>query len=282
MKPRSGPPMPSFARTIGACVLAAVALLVAGCGKEAPKAVASAPVEVTALTVAPRDVPITHDLRRADAELAGRQHPGARVGLPRQARLHRRRGGQGGPGAVPDGPEAVPGAGRRRGRGVAAQPGRAAKSRRPTSRAPSRSRSRTRCRRRTSTTRRASTSRRPPPSRSRRRSSSRPSSTSRTRRSPRRSTASAASPRWPTAPTSTPQNSAADDGVGADADVDQLQPVGERDGAHPQRGPEGASSGCPKAASSSSRSSWSTARCSRTRAGSPSPTRRTTRRPARS
>jgi membrane fusion protein (multidrug efflux system) len=62
MKPRSGPPVPSFARTIGACVLAAVALLVAGCGKEAPKAVVSAPVEVTALTIAPREVPITTTL----------------------------------------------------------------------------------------------------------------------------------------------------------------------------------------------------------------------------
>jgi membrane fusion protein (multidrug efflux system) len=62
MKPRSGPPMPSFARPIGACVLAAVALLVAGCGKEAPKAVVSAPVEVTALTIAPREVPITTTL----------------------------------------------------------------------------------------------------------------------------------------------------------------------------------------------------------------------------
>ena len=39
---------------IGACVLAARRLLVAGCGKEAPKAPARPPTEVTALTVAPR------------------------------------------------------------------------------------------------------------------------------------------------------------------------------------------------------------------------------------
>ena len=84
------------------------------------------PVEVTVVTATPEDVPVTPDLRRADAELAGGEHPGARLGLPRQARLHRRRGGQGGPGAVPDGPEAVPGAGRRRERRAAAQPGGAA------------------------------------------------------------------------------------------------------------------------------------------------------------
>ncbi len=62
-------------------------------------------------------------LRRADAELAGGQHRGARFGLPRQARVHRGRRRQGGTGAVPDGPEAVPGAGRRPGRGAATQPG---------------------------------------------------------------------------------------------------------------------------------------------------------------
>jgi membrane fusion protein, multidrug efflux system len=39
--------------------LSAAVLLVAGCGKEAKKATAPAPVEVTALTVAPKDVPIT-------------------------------------------------------------------------------------------------------------------------------------------------------------------------------------------------------------------------------
>ena len=78
-------------------------------------------------------------LRRADAELAGGQHPGARLGLARQARLHRRRGRQGRPGAVPDGPEAVPGAGRRGAGGAAAQPGGAAGGDSRTSTAPSRS-----------------------------------------------------------------------------------------------------------------------------------------------
>ncbi len=62
-------------------------------------------------------------LRRPDAEFAVGQHPGPRLGLSRQAPLHRRRAGQGGPGAVPDGSEAVcrpgrPGEGR-----LAAQPG---------------------------------------------------------------------------------------------------------------------------------------------------------------
>ncbi len=63
-----------------------------------------------------------------------------------------------------------------------------------------------------------------------------------------------------------PHERAAHDGLGADADVDQLQHLRERDGAHPQRGAQRASSSCPKAASSSSRSRWSTATSSRTRA----------------
>ena len=114
MKPRSGPPMPSFARPIGACVLAAVALarrrLRQG-GAEGGRVRARRGDGADGRAAGRAG---HRDLRRADAELAGGQHPGARVGLPRQARLHRRRGRQGGPGAVPDGPEAVPGAGRRR------------------------------------------------------------------------------------------------------------------------------------------------------------------------
>ena len=65
-------------------------------------------------------------VHRADAELAVREHPGAGVGLARQARLHRGRVGQGRAGAVPHGPEALPGAAGCRQRRVAAQPGRAA------------------------------------------------------------------------------------------------------------------------------------------------------------
>ncbi|MBK7591081.1 MAG: efflux RND transporter periplasmic adaptor subunit [Betaproteobacteria bacterium] len=58
MKPRPGPRTPWFARPFAACALAVVALLVAGCGKEAKQEVVAAPVEVTALTIVPRDVPI--------------------------------------------------------------------------------------------------------------------------------------------------------------------------------------------------------------------------------
>ena len=75
---------------------------------------------------------------------------------------------------------------------------------------------------------------------------------------------------------------AADHGVGAVADVDQLQHLGKRDGARPRRRPQAATSSFRRAASSRSRSRWSTARCSRTPAASRSPTRRTTRRRARS
>lgn len=59
MKSRPGPLMLAFARPAAACVLAFVIPLVAGCGKEQKKEVVAAPVEVTALTITPRDVPIT-------------------------------------------------------------------------------------------------------------------------------------------------------------------------------------------------------------------------------
>jgi membrane fusion protein (multidrug efflux system) len=59
MKPHPGPLTHSLVRPIAACVLATIALVVAGCGKEAKKEVVSAPIEVTALTITPRDVPIT-------------------------------------------------------------------------------------------------------------------------------------------------------------------------------------------------------------------------------
>ena len=52
----------------------------------------------------------------------------------------------------------------------------------------------------------------------------------------------------------------AHDGLGADADVDQLQHLRERDGAHPQRGEGGAAPAARRTGASSSRSSWSTAR----------------------
>ena len=56
---------------------------------------------------------------------------------------------------------------------------------------------------------------------------------------------------------------AAHDRLGADADVDQLQHLGERDAADSQRGQKPACSGCPRTGASWSRSSWSTGRSSR-------------------
>ena len=64
-------------------------------------------------------------VRRADPELAPGQHPGARQRLPRQARLHRGLDREGRAGALPDGQEAVPGAGRRRAGAGLEGPGRA-------------------------------------------------------------------------------------------------------------------------------------------------------------
>lgn len=43
------------------CALCAGSLLLAGCGKEAPKAAAEAPPEVTAMTVAARDTPVSYE-----------------------------------------------------------------------------------------------------------------------------------------------------------------------------------------------------------------------------
>ena len=59
MKSRPGPLTFALARPIAACALATAALLAAGCGKEPKKEVAPAAIEVTALTIAPREVPIT-------------------------------------------------------------------------------------------------------------------------------------------------------------------------------------------------------------------------------
>ena len=64
-----------------------------------------------------------HGVRRANAKFAGGQHRRARVRFSRQARVRRRLRGKGRPGPVSDGPEAFPGAGGRRRRRAAAQPG---------------------------------------------------------------------------------------------------------------------------------------------------------------
>ena len=48
-----------FARTARLCCVVACALLASGCGREAPKAPEKAPIDVTVLTVARADVPVT-------------------------------------------------------------------------------------------------------------------------------------------------------------------------------------------------------------------------------
>ena len=121
-----------------------------------PKAPEKGPIDVTGAHRRAQGRARHRGLRRADAELAGGQHPGARVGLARQAHVRRRLGRQDRPGAVPDGPEAVPGAGRRAdGRDAAQSGGAAGGEGEPRAHQAAR-RSRTRCRRRTSTTRPAS------------------------------------------------------------------------------------------------------------------------------
>ena len=217
-------------------VLGTALLLNAGCGREAPKAPEKGPIDVTVLTVAARGRAGHRRLRRADAKLAGRQHPGARVRAgstsactpkarsSRRARCcsrwtrsrSRRRSTR----------QAAALQRSRRRCEVAKQNLDAHQAAR---------RSRTRCRRRTSTTRRASTSRRRPRSQQAQGAArGRRSSTSRTRRSARRSTACRAT-RGGRRHVPQPAERAAHDGLGADADVDQLQHLGERDGAHPQR-----------------------------------------------
>ena len=52
-------PLPRRARAARLATLAAVALLTAACGKEEKKDVTRPPAEVTVLTIAPRDVPVT-------------------------------------------------------------------------------------------------------------------------------------------------------------------------------------------------------------------------------
>ncbi len=59
MTSTSGPCLRPLARPVVACALATVLLASAGCGKEEKKQAAPPPVEVAALTVVARDVPIT-------------------------------------------------------------------------------------------------------------------------------------------------------------------------------------------------------------------------------
>ena len=177
-------------------------LLLSGCGKDDKKDVARPPLEVTALTIVPRDVPVT-SVFVAQTQSSQAVNIAARVSgfldkrvytegavvkagqvlfrmdqKPFQAQVDAR----GGRAAAQPG-----GDGSRAGEPRAHQAARAAE--RAVAEGP---------RRRAGPVRADGGGRRP----SRRRSSNRRSSTSRTRRSPRRSTASAASRPWPTARTS--------------------------------------------------------------------------------
>ena len=92
----------------------AAAILLAACGKPEQKTEARPPVEVTVMTVAPRDTPVSYEFV-GQTQSSRQVQIVARVdGFLDKQRLHRRRDGQGRRGDVPAGPEAVPGAARRR------------------------------------------------------------------------------------------------------------------------------------------------------------------------
>ena len=224
-------------RTLAAWLLVSLSLL-AGCSREAPKAPEKGPVDVTVLTVQQRGCPGHRDLRRADAELAGSQHPGARLGLARQARVRRRLGRQERTGPVPDGPEAVPGAGRR------------ARRRRCSA-------TRRRCRwpqQNLARTKPLTRAERAVAKGPRRRDRAVPAGRGRRRAGEGATRGSAAQPLLHDDPLArrrrvelcgrrrrhVPESDqlAAYDRLGADADVDQFQRVRKRDGAHPQRRPQ--------------------------------------------
>ena len=225
-------------RVLVAALVASLALL-AGCGKDDKRrpGAAAGRSDRTDRHAARRAGQLA--VRRADAELAGGEHRRARVGLPRQARVRRRLGGQGRPGAVPDGPEAVPGAGRRRGRRAAAKPGgdgrgqvqpRAHQAARPAECAvaegPGRRAGAVRAvrRRRRAVEGAARIGAARPLLHDDRLAGRRRQQLRRGRRRHLRQSA----------------EQPADDGLRADADVDQLQRLRERDGAHPRPGAEGA------------------------------------------
>ncbi len=144
----------SRVRSAIAAALAAALVFTAGCGKEEKKEAGTATGRSDGADGRRReDVPISSVFVAQTQSSQAVNIAGARIRLPRQARLHRRLGGQGRPGAVPDGPEAVPGAGRRRRGRAAAQPGCARSGAGQPGAHQAARRSRTRCRRRTWTTR---------------------------------------------------------------------------------------------------------------------------------
>ena len=265
------------------CALAPSLLLLTGCGKEEKKDAARPPVDVTALTVAPRDVPVTavyvaqtqssqavniqarvsgfldkrvyiegsvvkagQVLFRMDQKPFQAQVDGAAAALQRnQAALEVAQGEPRAHQAARAAERAVAEGPRRRAGPVRAG-GRRGRAVEGAARVGASSTSRTR------------RSRSPVDGVS---AASPPSPTARTstRRTAQLTTVSVLTPMW----------------INFSVSENEMERIRNE---VQQR----AAASCPTAASSSSRSSWSTARCSRTRARSRSPIRRTTRRPARS
>ena len=206
-----------------------------GCGKDDKKDVARPPLEVTALTIVPRDVPVT-SVFVAQTQSSQAVNIAARVSGFLDKRVYTEGSVvKAGTGAVPDGPEAVPGAGRRPGRGAAAQSG-GARGREGEPHADQAARRAERAvaegsRRRAGPVRAGAAA----VAQGKAQLEQAQARTSRTRRSPRRSTASASFAARRRRHVRQSAEQPAHHGVGADADVDQLQPLRERDAAHPQR-----------------------------------------------
>jgi multidrug efflux pump subunit AcrA (membrane-fusion protein) len=187
---------------LSAVVFGTAMLLLAGCGKEAKKDVARPPIEVTALTIVPRDVPVT-SVFVAQTQSSQAVTIAARVSGFLDKRVYTE-------GAVVKAGQVLfkmdqkPFQAQVDGAAAALQRNQAALQVATANLARTKPlAAQTRCRKRISTTRRGSTNSRRPPLRSRKPSSSPRNSTFRTRRSLPPSMASAASPRSPTARTST-------------------------------------------------------------------------------
>ena len=214
-----------------AIALCMVAAVLGGCGRGTPAPPARPTPDVTTVVAAPRDIPVTFEFV-AQTQSSQAVNIQARVSGFLDKRVYTEgdvvRAGQVLFQMDPkpfqaqvDAAQAQLNNSRRRWR-----------SRSPTSTAPSRWQSKTRCRKRTSTMPTGSTDVEGERGAGARQARDARSSTCRTRRSPRRSPASPAARSSPTARTSA-RRTPADDGLGAVADVDQLQPVGERGAAQP-------------------------------------------------
>ena len=246
-------------------VLGALSLL-AACGKEAPKP-APAPLEVSIVTVKPGNIDISREYV-AQTQSSQAVNIQARVSGWLDKRVYTEGAVvKDGPGDVPDGPEAVPGAA---GRGQ----GRARSASRPRCTVAQQNLDRTKPLAQQNALSQKDLDDAHGPVRagrrggaSRRRRSSTPAQLNlsyTTIRSPVDGVVELRAGGRRHLPQ--PAERAAHDGVGADADVGQLQHLGKRDGAHPQRRARRPAQSCPKAASSTSKSwRWSTAISSRTR-----------------